>query len=95
MRPMVHMSLAALKSRPKLKLAPLVAGLCAIDNAAAQCAMCREAAAAQTAEGIAAFNLGILVLGAPPLLIMGLLAWALWRYRDGVPVAGSGSSSSS
>lgn len=71
------------------------AGLTCVIGAYGQCAMCREAAAAQTPEGVAALNLGIAVLGVPPLLILGLFGLVVYRYRDGVPVAGSGSSSSS
>lgn len=63
-------------------------------NAAAQCAMCREAAGAQSAQGIEALNLGILVLGAPPLIIMGLIGLAVYRYQDTAPATGSASSSS-
>lgn len=51
--------------------------------AAAQCAMCREAAASQREEAATAFNRAILMLGAPPALIMAGVGRALWRRRDG------------
>lgn len=50
--------------------------------AAAQCAMCREAAASQRKEAAAAFNRAILVLGAPPAFVFTGIGWALWRRRD-------------
>lgn len=49
---------------------------------AAQCAMCREAAAAQRQEQAEAFNQAILVLGAPPALVFAGVGLALWRRRD-------------
>lgn len=51
--------------------------------AAAQCAMCREAAASQREEAATAFNRAILVLGTPPALILAGVGRALWRRRDG------------
>lgn len=48
---------------------------------AAQCAMCREAAAAQRKEQAEAFNRAILVLGAPPALVFAGVGIALWRRR--------------
>ena len=49
---------------------------------AAQCSMCREAAAAQREEQAEAFNQAILVLGAPPALAFAGIGLALWRRRD-------------
>ena len=49
----------------------------------AQCAMCREAAAAQRQEAAEAFNHAILVLGAPPVFILAGIGIALWRRRTG------------
>ena len=54
---------------------------------AAQCAMCREAAAAQHKEQAEAFNRAILVLGAPPALFFSGIGLALWRRRDNRPSA--------
>lgn len=46
------------------------------------CAMCKTAVAAQMADVIRAFNLGILVLAFPPVMMMsGILCLAFWR-RD-------------
>ena len=54
--------------------------------AGAQCAMCLRTARAQQAAKARALNAGILVLGAPPLLILGGFAALLIRrnerYRD-------------
>lgn len=55
--------------------------------AAAQCAMCREAASAQREEVTEAFNRAILLLGAPPALILAGIGRALWRRRDSPEVA--------
>jgi hypothetical protein len=49
---------------------------------AAQCAMCREAAAAQREEQAEAFNRAILLLGAPPAFVFAGVGLALWRRRD-------------
>lgn len=59
------------------------AALVSTGTLAAQCAMCREAAAAQNERQAAAFNRAILVLGAPPALVFACVGLALWRRRDG------------
>ncbi len=58
------------------------AGLVSTGTLAAQCAMCREAAAAQHERQAVAFNRAILVLGAPPALVFAGVGLALWRRRD-------------
>ena len=62
----------------RLLRAALLAILFALP-ASPRCALCREAAKSQSDEAIAALNAGILALGAPPAVILGALAWALWR----------------
>ena len=47
-----------------------------------QCAMCRGAAASQRAEAISALNAGILLLGAPPAVILFLVGRQAWKRRD-------------
>ncbi len=59
-----------------------LSALISIGPLAAQCAMCREAAAAQRKEQAAAFNRAILVLGAPPAFVFAGVGVALWRRRD-------------
>ena len=56
--------------------------LLAAPAAWAQCQMCREAAASQKQEAIAALQNGILILGAPPLAIGGGIIWLTYRNRD-------------
>ncbi len=46
-----------------------------------QCVMCREAAKSQRAQAIEALNSGILLLGAPPLVILFLVGRHAWRRR--------------
>lgn len=60
----------------------IVSALLSTGILAAQCAMCREAAAAQRQEQTEAFNQAILVLGAPPALVFAGIGFALWRRRD-------------
>ena len=47
-----------------------------------QCAMCREAAASQNAEGIKALNRGIILLAIPPLAILVGIGCVTYRYRN-------------
>lgn len=62
-------------------LATLLGGLAS--TAAAQCALCREAAAALGKDGQAALDLGILVLLIPAVTIfVGILAWAAWKRNE-------------
>lgn len=66
-------------------LAVLFLGLSALVSTgtlAAQCAMCREAAAAQREEQAEAFNRAIFLLGAPPAFVFAGVGLALWRRRD-------------
>jgi len=58
----------------------LALSLCA--PAVSQCTMCREAAASQDERGVRAFNAAIVVLGAPPALILAGIGWAAYRRRD-------------
>ena len=46
-----------------------------------QCAMCREAAKTQRQQAVEALNAGILLLGAPPAVILFLLGRQAWRRR--------------
>lgn len=48
-----------------------------------QCTMCREAAASQDERGVRAFNAAIVVLGAPPAIILAGIGWFAYRRRDG------------
>ena len=48
-----------------------------------QCTMCREAAASQDERGVRVFNAAIVVLGAPPAIILGGIGWFAYRRRDG------------
>jgi hypothetical protein len=59
-----------------IALAALVAS-----GAFGQCVMCNRTAAAQNAERARVFNMGILILLAPPFAILGGLV-ALARTRD-------------
>ena len=66
-------------------LVVLLLAFCAVVSSwtlAAQCAMCREAAAAQRKEQAEAFNRAILLLGAPPAFVFAGVVLALWRRRD-------------
>jgi hypothetical protein len=72
-------------NRPLAVLFLAVSALVSAGTAAAQCAMCREAAAAQRKEQAEAFNRAIVVLGAPPALAFAAVGLALWRRRDGRP----------
>ncbi len=68
-----------------LRALPLTGFLAA--EAQAQCAMCRTALA-NSPEGqqlIAAFNKGILLLLAVPLVIFGSAVFMLWRASQGRP----------
>lgn len=47
-----------------------------------QCAMCREAAKSQRAQAVSALNAGILLLGAPPAVVLFLVGRRILR-RDG------------
>jgi len=49
----------------------------------AQCVMCFRNAAAQNQARSRALNAGVLVLGAPPLLILGGLVWLGVRRNRG------------
>ena len=68
--------------RPLATLLLAFGGLVSTGTLTAQCAMCREAAAAQRQEQAEAFNQAILVLGAPPALVFAGVGLALWRRRD-------------
>jgi len=68
--------------RPLAVVFLALAALVSTGTLAAQCAMCREAAAAQREEQAEAFNRAILVLGAPPALVFAGVGVALWRRRD-------------
>jgi hypothetical protein len=48
----------------------------------AQCAMCYQNNAAQSARAIQAMNLGILTLVVPLVAIAGGISWAVYRNRD-------------
>ena len=63
----------------KLFLIALLAA--AADTAGAQCVMCYRTAAAQSRARAQALNAGILVLGAPPVLILGGLLALAFRRR--------------
>ena len=46
------------------------------------CAMCQEAARAQSSQGVRALNLAIVLLLVPPVTIMGgLLVW-IFKYKN-------------
>lgn len=47
-----------------------------------QCAMCREAAKSQRAQAISALNAGILLLGAPPAVVLFLVGRRVLRKND-------------
>ena len=47
-----------------------------------QCAMCFRNASAQSAAQAQAFNSAILVLGIPPLVLLGGFAWLAWKRRN-------------
>ncbi len=49
----------------------------------AQCVMCFRTAAAQQQERAHVLNAGILVLGVPPVLILGGFLLLAWVRRDG------------
>lgn len=68
--------------RPLAILVLAFGALASAGTLAAQCAMCREAAAAQHERQAEAFNHAIFVLGAPPLLVFAGIGLALWRRRD-------------
>ena len=68
--------------RPFAVLALAFGVLVSAGSLAAQCAMCREAAASQRKEQAEAFNRAILVLGAPPGFAFIGVGLALWRRRD-------------
>ena len=57
----------------------LLAG--ALSPAGAQCVMCFRNAAAQNQARARAFNASILVLGAPPVVILGGLVWLAFRRK--------------
>ena len=48
----------------------------------AQCAMCYQTAAQQSAQSIRAMNLGILILLMPLVVVAGCISWAAYRMRD-------------
>ena len=50
--------------------------------AAPQCSMCREAAKSQTDRAISALNAGILLLGAPPAVILFLVGRRIVRSAN-------------
>lgn len=68
--------------RPLAVLVLVMSALVSAGSLAAQCAMCRETAAAQRQEQAEAFNRAIFVLGAPPALAFAGVGFALWRRRD-------------
>lgn len=47
-----------------------------------QCVMCREAARSQRDQAVSALNTGILLLGAPPMVILFLVGRHAWKRRD-------------
>ena len=63
----------------KLLLLTLLAG--ALHPAAAQCVMCYRNAAAQSRARAQALNAGIVVLGAPPVLILAGFLLLAFRRR--------------
>ena len=69
--------------RPLTALFLTFSAIVSSETLEAQCAMCREAAAAQREEAAEAFNQAILVLGAPPAFILAGIGMALWRRRNG------------
>jgi len=54
-----------------------------------QCAMCREAAASQNAEGVKALNRGIILLAIPPVAILVGIGCVTYRYRNSYRGQGS------
>lgn len=56
--------------------------LIAAAPAAAQCAMCRETASYQRAKAIEALNAGILVLGIPPVAVLGGIGFVAFKKRN-------------
>ena len=47
-----------------------------------QCALCREAARTQGERAVSALNAGILLLGAPPAVVLFLVGRRIHRSRD-------------
>lgn len=47
-----------------------------------QCAMCYQTAAAQSAQGMHALNLGIVILLLPPVAVAGCIARVAYRCRE-------------
>jgi hypothetical protein len=64
-----------MRSALKLVMLPLAA----CGPLGAQCAMCYRNAAAQSAQGIQAMNLGILALLIPLVAVAGGICWATYR----------------
>lgn len=80
------------KAKVKTALGALLALVCVLFAAGplfAQCAMCYQNAAAQSAQGMRALNLGILVLLLPPAAIAACIARAAYRCRESSPAADS------
>ncbi len=48
-----------------------------------QCQMCKKTASYQKASAIEALNRGIILLGIPPVAIIGGIVWLTYRHRDG------------
>jgi hypothetical protein len=65
------------------RLLPIVLFLALSLDATAGCVMCFRTAAAQNRQRARALNFGILVLGVPPLAILGGIVWlAVRRERS-------------
>ena len=61
----------------------LVVLLCALAlSAPAQCVMCQRTAAAQAAARAQVLNTGIVLLGIPPVVILGAVLTLAYRRRD-------------
>ena len=68
-----------------IRLAAVVCGLPGL--AAAQCVMCREAAASQRAEAVAALNAGILLLGVALIVVFLGIGRMILRWGRRTPTA--------
>jgi hypothetical protein len=62
------------------RLLPLL--VLAASSSFAQCVMCGRTAAAQNAARSAVLNSGIVLLGIPPVLILGAVLVIAWRRND-------------
>lgn len=75
----------ALVDRSRRLLLAAVLGLIVCAPLAAQCAMCRAAAAYQRQEAINALQRGIIVLAIPPVAIIAGIVCLTYRYRGAPP----------